>query len=70
MLSPCDHEEADSRIFVHLSDAISHGHIKVLIRTVDSDVVIIAVGMSYLFASLEELWVAFGTGKNFRLEYN
>lgn len=26
MVSPCDHEEADSRIFVHLNDVISNGH--------------------------------------------
>lgn len=66
MVSPCDHEEADSRIFVHLDDAISHGHKKILIRTVDSDVLNIAVGMSHLLVRIEELWVAFGTGKNFR----
>ena len=40
----------------------------VIIRTVDSDVVVLAV---YMFAkltpSVTALWVAFGTGKNYRL---
>jgi len=41
------------------------GHMKVMIRTVDADVVVIAVA-EFLQLGLEELWVAFGTGKNYR----
>ena len=37
-LEPCNHEEADSRIFVHVLDAIKQGHSKIMIRTVDTDV--------------------------------
>ena len=36
-----------------------------MIRTVDTDVVVIAVA-KFLQIGLEELWVAFGTGKNYR----
>ena len=39
----CNHEEADTRIFVHVRDAVEHGAQNVLIRTVDTDVVVIAV---------------------------
>ena len=58
-------KEADRRIFLHLSQAAQQGHSKAFIRTVDSDVVIIAVGH---FGSLGvmELWIGFGTGKAFQ----
>ena len=64
-IMPCNHLEADSRIFLHLSHAAQQGHSKAFIRTVDSDVVIIAVGH---FGSLGvmELWIGFGTGKAFQ----
>ena len=42
-IMPCNHQEADSRIFLHLPHAAQQGHSKAFIRTVDSDVVIIAV---------------------------
>ena len=64
-IMPCNHQEADSRIFLHLSHAAQQGHSKAFIRTVDSDVVIIAIGH---FGSLGvmELWIGFGTGKAFQ----
>ena len=64
-IMPCNHQEADSRIFLHISHAAQHGRSKAFIRTVDSDVVIIAVGH---FGSLGvmELWICFGTGKAFQ----
>lgn len=66
-LAPCSHEEADSRIMVHIADAVKHYN-RIHIRTVDSDVVVLAVYVfAQLFASLAELWVAFGTGKHFRM---
>jgi len=63
-LAPCSHEEADSRIFVHVKDMAQQGHTKAMIRTVDTDMVVIAVA-KFLQIGLEELWVAFGTGKNY-----
>ena len=64
-IMPCNHQESDSRIFLHLSHAAQPGHSKAFIRTVDRDVVIIAVGH---FGSLGvmELWIGFGTGKAFQ----
>ena len=45
-LMPCNHQEADSRTFIHLLDASTRqGHSKALIKTVDSDVVFIAIGL-------------------------
>jgi len=64
-LAPCSHEEADSRIFVHVKDMAQQGYTKVMIRNVDTDVVVIAVA-KFLQIGLKQLWVAFGTGNNYR----
>ena len=45
-LAPCTQEEADTRIFLHVSDAANHGYAKVMIRTVDSDVLVLAIANS------------------------
>ena len=60
-LSPCTQEEADSRIFLHVAAAASCGHRQVIVRTIDSDVVVLAVSAFVsLDQDLDELWVAFG----------
>ena len=65
-LAPCSHEEADSRMLLHVSHAAQNCHHQMLIRTVDSDVVVFAVfAINHLPAGCE-LWLAFGTGKSFR----
>jgi hypothetical protein len=64
-IAPCTHEEADTRILLHLDDAVNEGYTKVSIRTVDTDVVVLAVTAAQQL-NIAELWVAFGTGKNFR----
>ena len=45
-LAPCNHEEADTRIFVHARHASLNGMKKILIRTVDTDVVILAIAFA------------------------
>jgi len=35
---PCNHEEADTKLLVHLYDAIIHGFHDCWVRTVDPDV--------------------------------
>ena len=64
-LVPCTHEEADTRIFLHLKDAVRHGYSNASIRTVDTDVMVLAM-TSVNRLNLSELWVAFETGKSFR----
>lgn len=64
-LAPCTHEEADSRMLLHLEDAVKEGYTKVVVRTVDTDVVVLAVTAAQRL-NITELWVAFGTGKSFR----
>ena len=52
-------------MILHLADAVKEGFRKILVRTVDTDVVVLAVaGAAKL--NIEELWVAFGAGKRFR----
>ena len=66
-LAPCNHEEADTRMMVHAADAVKSGHRRILIRTVDTDVVVLAVWMAQeLHEAVDELWLAIGTGKSFR----
>ena len=61
----CNHEEADSRIFIHLLDSIKKGLRKATIRTVDTDIVFLAL-KAVLDMDLDELWIHFGVGKGTR----
>ena len=62
-IQPSNHEEADSRIFLHCLHASENGLKHVMIVTVDSDVVVLAV---HFFSKLnvETLWIQFGVGKH------
>ena len=62
---PCSHEEADTRLFLHASDGVRKGYKKLSLRTVDTDIVILAIS-TYSEINPDELWLAFGTGSNFR----
>ena len=64
-LVPCNHEEADTRILLHAIHA-SQSHKKVLVRTPDTDVAVLAIMVSQTMPVHSELWVAFGTGKRYR----
>ena len=66
-LASCSHEEADSRTMIHVAHA-ANTYTNILIRTVDSDVVVLAVyAFAQLTSSLNELWEAFGTGRHYRM---
>jgi hypothetical protein len=65
----CNHEEADSRIFVHVKDSLMNGAKQIQIRTVDSDLVVIASGLfpgMRQVSQLEDIWISFGVGKHFK----
>ena len=64
-LAPCTQEEADTRILLHVSDAVTHGYGKVMIRTVNSDVLVLAISAVQQL-NIDELWIAFSSGKSFR----
>ena len=67
-LGPCSHEEADTRMLLHVQDALQQGHKKTLLRTVDTDVLVLAEAFLQQVTEGEhlDLWAAFGTGNNFR----
>ena len=58
-LAPCSHEEADSRVMIHVADA-ANKYTSITTRTVDSNVVVFAVNaFGDLTSSLNELYVFF-----------
>ena len=65
-LAPCTHEEADTRMLLHVEHAVHCGFNEVSIHTVDTDLVVLAISLAQRL-DISELWIAFGTGKNFRL---
>ena len=64
----CTHEEADTRIIVHLFHSVRRGNKKILIRTVDTGVLAILLRefdkVSEICPDLD-LWIASGVGKDF-----
>lgn len=61
----CSHEKADTRLMLHAYHASQSGYRKILIRTVVTDTVVLAVSrVQHL--SVDEIWIAFSTGKHFR----
>lgn len=67
-MSECIHEEADTRIVVHLLHALQQGNMKVKVRTVDTDILVILIGQFFSLHRLcseIDLWVAFGVGKDY-----
>lgn len=59
-LTPCNHEEADTRILLHVKYAAESGHRKISITAVDTDVVVLAVSFFH------ELWIEFCVGRKKR----
>ena len=64
-LSNCDHEEADTRMFLHAKHASMSAHKHVTIRSADTDVLVIALSV-FDCLHLEQLWIASGTGSALR----
>ena len=64
-IKSCNHEEADTQMLLHVAHATKHGHQKVSIRTVNTDVVVLAIAQIQNL-QISELWIEFGTGKHYR----
>ena len=64
-VSPCSHEEADTRLILHVFSAIESGKSRLLVKTVDSDVLVLCIATASKHPSVK-LWVEYGTGKNLR----
>ncbi len=66
-LLKCNHEEADTRIVVHIHHVLQQGMKKVEVCFVDTGVVVILVGVYYELINTQssaDIWAALGTGKN------
>lgn len=64
-LSSCSHEEADRRLFLQANHASNKGCKKLIIKSLDTDVVFIAM-TNFDHLNVEKLWIAFGRGQYFR----
>ena len=53
-------------MFLHVAHCIKKGQKCVTIKTVDTDVVVLAISFIKTVVGLEELYIAFGTGKQFK----
>lgn len=68
---PCSHEEADTRMMLHVADAAREGHRNIMMRSSDSDVVNNAVRTYVKLGQLiNQLWVALGAGRTLRYYYS
>ena len=69
-MSICNHEEADTRIAVHILHALEQGIKIIKVHTVDTDVITILVGAYFNLAMTQpqvDIWVAFEYGQMFPL---
>jgi len=64
-LTPCNHEEFDTRVILHAANAASQGYKRILIIANDTDVVVLAVSF-FNEIGAEKLWVTFGKSKKIR----
>ena len=67
-METCTHEEADNRIMVHILHAIQQGDKKIMVQTIDTDVLVILIGQFFYLQQLYsviDLWIVFGVGKDY-----
>ena len=70
-MSPCNYKEADSRICIHVQDALQKGAHDILISTVDTDVIVILASEYSYFTFYNKfpdvnIYVGFGNEKYFK----
>ena len=62
----CNHEEVDTKIMVHIRHTLEQGAETVLIQAVDTDVVVIFVGMFFHLVTIQpssDFWIACSMGE-------
>ena len=65
LCSPAQCDMKNLTLLLHVSDSVQKGCKKVTIRTVDTNVVVLAVAMLRKI-SPEEMWIALGSGSDLR----
>ena len=53
-------------MIIHIKDIMNSGFKSVMIRTVDTDVVVLAVAHSHGLPNVDQLWITFGTGMDLK----
>ena len=53
---PCNIEEADERLFLHVKHVVQENH-KIPIKTVDSNLVFIALSVFHRILGISEVWI-------------
>lgn len=61
-LAPCNHKESDTRVFVHVADAVKQGFERIMVRTPDTDVVVLALSCFVKLKKDVKLWVHLKAG--------
>ena len=62
----CSRGEANTRMLLHVKDAMNCGFKSVMLRTVGTNVVVLAIAHFQGLPNIEQLGIAFGTGEDFR----
>ncbi len=65
-LSPCNHEEFDTRVMLHAANASPQGYERILIVANDTNIVVLGISF-FTEIGAEKVWICFGTRK--RLKY-
>ena len=65
-VTPCTQEESDTRLFLHEAATTVAGHRRVIVRTSDSDVVLVVSTFVTVGQQIDERWIAFGTRQRYR----
>ena len=64
-ISPCTHEEADTRLILH--DCAPQVIVNIILRTVDTDFIVLAIATcNFRCLQISRLWIEFGVGKQYR----
>ena len=68
IVSPCSHQAADTRVFVHVMHAAQGDSKSLLVNASDIDILLIAISVMQTLQviGLQQLWIAFGQGRNMR----
>jgi len=65
-MNSCSHEEADTRVAVHVVHALQQGLKTVQVCTVDTEVIVILAGQFHDLLAIQllaDIWIAFGMEK-------
>ena len=63
-MSDCNHKESNTRMFVHVCHYFHSGHQNIMLRNMDSDVVVIAVSVAIrLFINF---WIAYVKRRHYK----